>query len=251
MIKHYIILSSSYSQGIRIALHSSFQKELESTYIVETLRKIKEACGEEVSISTHYIVTDSDSWESVCQKDPFFENIQVIGDVETFIRLIQIDLKLVGLDIAKYILSKYRCTHLKLEKLVYLCYADYLVQYDKKMFDDTIYAFQYGPVVRSVYEKYKGIQTEEDMLQQEPLDADPLNDFFLHMPARSRLLFATDGIQKINSINKTLDKYGEYTARQLVDLTHKKGTPWERTYKKTAYKKIDDAVIKNYHFVET
>lgn len=57
------------------------------------------------------------------------------------------DRKLKGIDVAKYILSKTPCTQLKLQKLVYLCFADYLCDTGKELFTDKIYAFKYGPVV--------------------------------------------------------------------------------------------------------
>lgn len=101
--------------------------------------------------STHYICTDSESWESVVSYDAFFEDAYVVESLEELVFLIRKDLKLSGLDIAKYILSKRRCTHLELEKLTYLCYADYLCEFGKKLCDDTIYAFTYGPVVESVF----------------------------------------------------------------------------------------------------
>lgn len=61
-----------------------------------------------------------------------------------------------------YILARHTCTHLELEKLGYMCYADYLCRTGKKLFKDTVYAFKYGPVVESVYEKYKGTKEIED-----------------------------------------------------------------------------------------
>ena len=79
-----------------------------------------------MSISTHFIQTDSVSWESVCVKDHYFKGIEVIDNIDKFIKLIQKDRILNGFDVAKYILCKIKCTHLKLEKLVYLCFADYL-----------------------------------------------------------------------------------------------------------------------------
>lgn len=82
----------------------------------------------------------------------------MVGNVEDFIRLIQVDRVLTGMDIAKYILSKQPCTHLKLQKLVYYCFADYLCEAHDKLFQDEIYAFELGPVIQSVREKFKGFR---------------------------------------------------------------------------------------------
>ena len=48
------------------------------------------------------------------------------------------------------------------------------------------------------------------------------------MPARSRILFARDGIEKLVSINKAIEKYGGFTPGALVSLTHRDGSPWSR-----------------------
>lgn len=206
MVKHYIILSSSYSKGIRIALHSVFMEALDSKRVVELLDKIRCECGDMVSISTHYMVTDSVDWQSVVDKDGFFEDVYVTKASDEFIELIKADMKLQGLDIAKYILSRCVCTHLKLEKLVYLCYADYLCRTKKQLFEDTVYAFRYGPVVGSVYERFKG--TRDTVLELEGSDEGVIKDVFAHMPARSRILFASDGIEKLKSVEDTLKRYG-------------------------------------------
>ena len=47
-------------------------------------------------------------------------------------------------------------THLKLQKILYYAQADYLVENKGiPLFEEPIEAWQYGPVVRSVYDKYK------------------------------------------------------------------------------------------------
>lgn len=74
-----------------------------------------------------------------------------------------------------------------------MCFAEYLCKYDKKLYKDTIYAYKYGPVVDSVYEKYKGVGHQEIELEnEEDIDATEIKE----MPSRSRILFAKDGIEK-------------------------------------------------------
>ncbi len=242
MITHYIIMSSSYSEGKRIALDYAIDDEVEYIQLKTILSKITEKCGKDVSISTHFVQTDSKNWSSVVEKDYFFKDVKVIDTVGQFIKLINKDRLLIGLDVAKYILSKVKCTHLKLEKLVYLCYADYLCKYDKKLYDDKIYSYKYGPVVKSVYDKYKGLKEIKD--DDEDIDA---TDIF-EMPSKSRILFAKDGIDKIKSIDETLEKYSQYSALELVELTHNESTPWYVSGEgKFIDKIITDDIIKEYH----
>ena len=72
------------------------------------------------------------------------------------------------------------------------------------------------------------------------------------MPSKSRILFAEDGTEKIISIEKTLNKYGNLSASELVELTHRENTPWDRTYKGTFFLNpvIENDIIKAYHKFE-
>lgn len=249
MMTHFIFMSSSYSLGTRIALDyivtdASVQEELK-----KHLDKITTECGKDVSISTHMIQANDETWESVCIADHFFKDVEVMENLDKFIKLIKKDRKLQGIDVAKYILSKITCTQLKLQKLVYLCFADYLCDTGKKLFADDIYAFKYGPVVDTVYEKYKKYGYKP--IEKERGDIDSKNIF--EMPAKSRILFAEDGTEKILSIEKTLKKYGDLSATELVNLTHKPNTPWSKSRKSNwmiLYSPIKLETIKEYHKYE-
>lgn len=247
MITHFIFMSSSYTLGKRIALDFIVDDDKIQDKLKEYLDKITAECGKDVSISTHMIQAEDTTWEAVCKADHFFKGVEVIGSLDKFIKLIKQDRKLEGIDIAKYILSKTKCTQLKLQKLVYLCFADYLCDTGKELFTDPIYAFRYGPVVDTVYEKYKkyGYKPIED--EKEDIDTT-----VSEMPAKSRILFAEDGTEKIISIDTTLKRYGHLTAGQLVDLTHRANAPWTMTPKGTwiFYSEIKPEVIKQYHKFE-
>lgn len=36
-----------------------------------------------------------------------------------------------------------------------MCYADYLCETNERLFMDQIYAYKYGPIIKTVYEAYK------------------------------------------------------------------------------------------------
>jgi len=241
MKRHFIILSSAYSKGKRIALDFIDTKELSK--IERIINEIKNKCGNDVSISFHNVESKDTTWLSVGQSDPFFANVELIVDEDEFIKLIKKDRKMKGLDIARFILSTVKdCTHLKLEKLVYLCYADYLckTQGKDKLFIDKIFAYKYGPVVDSVYKYYKmySYNKIEDVKM-------PTQDKFLS--ARSRILFAENGLMKLKSIMDTLQKYGEFDGGSLINLTHKKDSPWQKTNSSIMDNPIKDDIILQYH----
>ncbi len=248
MVKHFIIMASAYSIGKRIALDYYDEDILEMDAIQKDIDFITCECGKDVPISTHYIQTEKKGWNEVVKLDKFFQKVKLVGTKEEFAQILLKDRMLKGIDIAKYILTKVPCTHLKLEKLVYMCYADYLCETKDKLFLDKIYAYKLGPVIKTVYEKYKKSGRGRLSIEDDKLIYDETPK---KMPIRSRILSSENGLQKLMSIDKTLQKYSEYTANSLVKLTHKKSSPWSKSGNGCiSYKEIDDELIIKYHKYE-
>lgn len=225
MIKHQILLSSSYSEGTRICLHFT---DCDTGTIRDAMDRINSAYGgKRVSFSTHMIHTDSSSWESVVERDPYFDDVRVISDVDEFVRTIQKDRYLEGIDVAKYILSKENCTHTRIEKLTYMCYADYICRTGDRLFSDKVYAFKFGPVVETVYRAFRDYSKEHSGLK---IDEKKEYSVDLMLQMRSRILFSEDGDRKLESIDDTLKRYKGTSTDELVDLTHREGSPWYVTY---------------------
>lgn len=237
MFEHFIIMASSYHKGTRMALQYVYSGGVDQNEIKDVLASVEEVGEGKYSYSTHYICTESDSWDSVVSYDPFFEDAYLVESLEEMLYLLRKDLKISGLDVAKYILSKCKCTHLAIEKLTYLCYAEYLCKYGKRLCEDTIYAFTYGPVVDSVYEKYSRHKGQ-------------LGDGIDEAVAKSRILLLPDGMRIIESIDDTLRKYEKCTASDMVAITHAKGSPWDMKDATKAYQTIDDDLILDNHLAE-
>lgn len=249
MVKHYIIMSSSYTDGTRVALDITDMALLNSQTISAIINDIKQSCGKDVPLSTHFIETESDSWTSVAAYDPFFEDVTCAKSVTEFSEKIKKSRILTGLDVATYILSRIKCTHLSLEKLVYFAYADYLCRYSERLFEDQIYAFTHGPVVGSVYETYK--RSGSQYVQPLEFGDDSCVQIGVkELPARSRILFAKNGAEKLRSIDQTIQMYGKYTAGALVEFTHRAGAPWSHVDSTQVYQPISDDLIMAYHWIE-
>jgi len=248
MVKHYIVMSSAYSIGKRIVIDYHYDNVKEMSKIKEDIDYIIKMCGKDVPISTHSIQTSSASWESVIKADKFFRGTLKIETKEEFVEIILKNSILTGLDIAKYILSVVPSTHLKLEKLTYLCYADYLCQEGEKLFQDRIFAYKLGPIIESVYKKYK--KSGLGKLQVED-NKKTYNEDLKKLSSRSRILSSKDGFKKLSSIDNTLKKYSHLSARDLVDLTHRNETPWEKSDAlKNLNIEISDELIMKYHVNE-
>lgn len=104
-------------------------------------------------------------------------------------------------------------TNLKLQKLLYFAQVEYLKKYGTPLFDDEIQAWQYGPVVKSVYDWLKCygsyVITDFDV---------ELEDFN-NLPENIK-----DFLEAI------WKKYVKYSAWGLVEKTHEKGSPWDIVY---------------------
>lgn len=104
-------------------------------------------------------------------------------------------------------------TNMKLQKLVYLAYGWHFAIADEKLFDDEIQAWRYGPVIPSLYQKFK-------LYFSNPI---PSNHYFV--PESTEL---PELVMKI--VDKVWESYGNYDAGTLVELTHQPESPWHRAY---------------------
>lgn len=102
-------------------------------------------------------------------------------------------------------------TNLKLQKLVYYAQGFHLALYNKKLFNDDIYAWEHGPVVPALYHELKCFGSSEIPINQDA-------DFTCFHPDQSELL---------NEIYKI---YGQFSAWKLRDMTHDE-RPWIETKK--------------------
>ena len=78
MFNHCIILGSAYSIKSRIALH---YVNLTAKEMKEKIDYITNKCGSDISISTHYLKTNNDTWNSVVAYDKYFLDVKLISDI--------------------------------------------------------------------------------------------------------------------------------------------------------------------------
>ena len=236
MYTHFIIMGSSYFRGYRIAVDYIVQ-DVSTDFIQSQLGKIRNEVGNLSCISTRTIMTDSNDWQSVIKTDGFFEGVHIYNDIAKFIEELKSDTDLSSLDIAKYILSKFCCTHLKLQKLIYFCHAEYLCAYKVPLFKDKVCAFDNGPIC---YDAYQALKRYPQSCPVEKLEDE--------IVIRSRILSSKNGINKLKSIDATLEKYGKFTSNELRDITHQYMTPWDMCYEQgQKYTPISNEKILDFH----
>ena len=98
-------------------------------------------------------------------------------------------------------------TNLSLNKLLYFAQGHYLAQTGELLFEDDVEAWNYGPVVPTVYHWCKAFGSApiicvDDMRIEEP-------DKF-----------------ETAVLNDVIREYGKYSASYLVALSHADGSPW-------------------------
>lgn len=102
-------------------------------------------------------------------------------------------------------------TNLKLQKILYFLDMTYLVNVKKRLINENFEAWQYGPVVKEVYDKYSSYAASPIELEQA---------FKEELP---------DGYEK--KITNKIETLANTRAWDLVDISHKKDSPWDKTYK--------------------
>lgn len=128
---------------------------------------------------------------------------------------------------------------MKLQKLIYFAHGWHLALYNDPLINEEIQAWQYGPVVQSVYHEFKEFGAEAISKIGTEFD---LTSGELVTP---RIPF--DDARTMALLNKIWEIYGKYSGIQLSHLTHAPQSAWSKVRKgKETFKfvGIDDEDIK-------
>lgn len=121
-------------------------------------------------------------------------------------------------------------TQMKAMKLLYYIQAASLAIFDKRMFDNDILAWKYGPAIKEVHDKYKG---QRSIVGDINHDSRAIQDY-------QELESDNDASSILNSI---YDIYGKSSAYDLMRQTHSE-KPWQETPQSQV---ISDKKIKDYY----
>jgi uncharacterized phage-associated protein len=120
-------------------------------------------------------------------------------------------------------------THLKVQKLVYYAQAWFLANFDRPLFEEELEAWTHGPVVPSLYQKYRGTGFEALDIEVKPRLPDEIVPF----------------------LERVASEYGQYSAKKLEQITHEED-PWRVTrdglpLEARCKKPIDRLLIRNFY----
>lgn len=140
--------------------------------------------------------------------------------------------------------APYPLTLLRLVKYVYIAYGFSMAILDKIIIDkrfDIVEAWKYGPVIPSVYHSFKHNQNNPITENSSILTSEEDD---------GTLVFSSPCI-KDKDISMILDfvwdRYKDRTTTELINILHKKGTPWDYCYKEGINAEIPDEMTKVYY----
>jgi uncharacterized phage-associated protein len=137
-------------------------------------------------------------------------------------------------------------SNLKLQKLLFLCHAFYLVETGQALLRGSFEAWRYGPVHREAYDAFK--RFADRPITEAGTKFDPVTG------TRSPVNRPTD--RNISDVvKKVVHFYGNKTPRELVELTHAKDGPWDYVVAAAAnranvgLKISDDIIVKRFKYL--
>lgn len=137
-----------------------------------------------------------------------------------------------ALQIAEYVIKystsqRVPVSNLRLQKVLYFIQAEFLVSKNSPCFNDRIEAWGLGPVIPTVYRKYKIFGASS-----------------IPVP---NITNAGRGISKedIELINEMVDQCNHYSTSSLVEITHKQ-SPWIKAYNSCFSKEMSHKSIREY-----
>lgn len=121
---------------------------------------------------------------------------------------------------------------MKLQKLLYFIHGRYLAETGRPLFMEDFKAWQYGPVLPSVYQEFSAYGANNiHSYARDSLGV----AYFLKDCEENRVLK--------NIMETQLNKYKDYSAKELSAKTHEKDSPW---YSTICNATIDNEKIRDY-----
>jgi uncharacterized phage-associated protein len=117
-------------------------------------------------------------------------------------------------------------SNLKLQKMLYYLQGFFIAVFDKKLFEESIEAWQYGPVVREAYFHYKDFGQTAIVLDEDI-------EIIELLPQENELF------------EEVMQEYGQFSAIKLMNMTHEE-LPWKKTFNENPQGEISFELLKEY-----
>ncbi|MCY4595573.1 MAG: DUF4065 domain-containing protein [Bryobacterales bacterium] len=115
-------------------------------------------------------------------------------------------------------------TQMKLHKLVYFSHGWYLAFTGDPLINEMVEAWEYGPVVPTLYHEFKEFGSRE--IKRLATDWDPITEEYYDAPK-----IPSKDVLTIRLLKNMFTLYGGMSAIEMSALTHTKDSPWDLTRK--------------------
>lgn len=116
-------------------------------------------------------------------------------------------------------------TNMQLIKLTYFAYAWYYALYKTKIFYESPEAWDYGPVIPSIYHEFK-------RFGKNPIDTFAVEEVSQFSNEIYHPIIGEDDDRAISVINAVWDAYKDASGDNLSNLTHRPNSPWKNVYER-------------------
>jgi len=134
------------------------------------------------------------------------------------------------IDIANKIIANTDSNHgetisnLKLQKMLYYLQGFFIAVFNRKLFEEPIEAWQYGPVVRDVYFHFKDFGSASISLNE--------GETIIDLTETETELY-----------REVMEEYGQFSAIKLMHMTHEE-LPWKKTFSENPQGEISYELLK-------
>lgn len=147
-----------------------------------------------------------------------------------------------ALEVSRHIINYsndagYGITNLKLQKLLYFVQAYFFIKKGKPCFRDSIEAWNFGPIVPSVYREYKRYGGFYVFSVETYIDSLTLK--------RKKFEDNVISVEDKKLIDEVIDTFAEYSNSRLTDLVHGQ-TPWQEAYRSDHGRVISANAMREY-----
>jgi uncharacterized phage-associated protein len=143
-------------------------------------------------------------------------------------------------------LARRECSEIqpmKIQKLVYLAHGWNLGIYKSPLLGEEVQAWQYGPVISSLYHEFKNYGS--GMISGDATNYE-LDEKTLKINTVAPAIPASD-TQSHRLIEQVWSKYKHLSGIQLSSITHQDGTPWSLIFRGHHSSSIPDALIQSHY----
>lgn len=134
--------------------------------------------------------------------------------------------------------EKINISPMKMQKLIYILYKEYLKRTGLKLFTENFEVWKYGPVLPSVYNEFKSYR------------ANPIKNYALNADSSISKVNLVQGTYFEEIFNRVWNLYKNFSGMELSDFTHREGSAWNKAKDNNSYVLNDKDIFMEEYYVQ-